>query len=638
MNIKYIALASLSALTLASCSSDSYTELERTKDAFLEQLGGSISRLQWWRTAVTLNVKVQTEAPTKLWLMSDNDKGTLYDYREIETSSNIRMTAPQGKGTKLYLVSVCNRQKSVQEITLSGRTEENIDVKIELQSTDNGDFSTMSAALINSSQTETTPDTRDATSLHGKSYLGESQYYELTNEQRKEAQIIINQAYKEGTPAKQIGANCDYELKSNGDFNITFFAGYTNSAKSHTLGYYYHTPGTYNDIKYVDITETELYDYIDGLAKVQYKVNENAAQKYGVTANHWYDANFDIGDTFENPHPSFSERLGDDAYNSLLAIQRYGSDLTGLRGISFTIKVPEGMYVGFYDRVENQWLPEQYDRFVKLGIKPYTTRDNFKAMNFSCEAMNMNLNGPYRSCVFKTKNALWLGMEDNYHGGDLDCNDVMFEVSAELEIHHPSVVEPDLKPFGEYDDIMPWTIAYEDVARNADFDFNDAIIKVKPNPEKEKCLVTAMAAGSTAKMYLHYDGPNGDQNLGEIHNLLGSNNTSIINTTSVIPQVPFVDVAEVAWPKGYSMEQDAHRFYIEVQRGTCTNCSDVITLAEEPGLTPEALLIAGEWKWPLEGININSAYTSFAGWSRDVTQLNYWNWYAHPKANTCVNY
>lgn len=296
------------------------------------------------------------------------------------------------------------------------------------------------------------------------------------------------------------------------------------------------------------------------------------------------------------------------------------------------------MYVGFYDRVENQWLPEQYDRFVKLGIKPYTTRDNFKAMNFSCEAMNMNLNGPYRSCVFKTKNALWLGMEDNYHGGDLDCNDVMFEVSAELEIHHPSVVEPDLKPFGEYDDIMPWTIAYEDVARNADFDFNDAIIKVKPNPEKEKCLVTAMAAGSTAKMYLHYDGPNGDQNLGEIHNLLGSNNTSIINTTSVIPQVPFVDVAEVAWPKGYSMEQDAHRFYIEVQRGTCTNCSDVITLAEEPGLTPEALLIAGEWKWPLEGININSAYTSFAGWSRDVTQLNYWNWYAHPKANTCVNY
>lgn len=638
MNIKYIVLASLSALTLASCSSDSYTELERTKDAFIEQLGGSISRLQWWRTAVTLNVKVQTEAPTKLWLMSDNDKGTLYDYREIETSSNIRMTAPQGKGTKLYLVSVCNHQKSVQEITLSGRTKENIDVKIELQSTDNGDFSTMSAALINSSQTETTPDTRDATSLHGKSYLGESQYYELTNDQRKEAQIIINQAYKEGTPAKQIGANCDYELKSNGDFNITFFAGYTNSAKSHTLGYYYHSPGTYDDIEYVDITETELYDYIDGLAKVQYKVNENAAQKYGIIADHWYDANFDIGDTFENPHPNLPGRLGDDTYNSLLAIQRYGSDIIGLRGISFTIKVPEGKYVGFYDRVEDHWQPEQYDRFVKLGIKPYTTRDNFKTMNFSCEAMNMNMNGPYRSCIFKTKHALWLGMEDNYHGGDLDCNDVMFEVSADLEIHHPSVVEPDLKPFGEYDDIMPWTIAYEDVARNADFDFNDAIIKVKPNPEKEKCLVTAMAAGSAAKMYLHYDGPNGDQNLGEIHNLLGSNNTSIINTTSVIPQVPFVDVAEVAWPKGYSMEQDAHRFYIEVQRGTCTNCSDVITLAEEPGLTPEALLIAGEWKWPLEGININSAYTSFAGWSRDVTQLNYWNWYAQPKANTCVNY
>ena len=29
----------------------------------------------------------------------------------------------------------------------------------------------------------------------------------------------------------------------------------------------------------------------------------------------------------------------------------------------------------------------------------------------------------------------------------------------------------------EYDEVMPWTIAFEDVARNADFDFNDANAK-----------------------------------------------------------------------------------------------------------------------------------------------------------------
>lgn len=645
MNIKHTILASLSALTLTSCSSDSYTELERTKATFLEQLGGKISSMQWWRTAIVLNVNVETEAPTKLWLMSGNDKGTLFDYKEVQASATTQLIAPQGKGNTVYLVSVCDRQKQITPITLTGKAEESVQVHFDAPTQDdkNALFAPQHAPRLatakpNEADYTNNNRTRTNTSLYGQSIRGYAFHNDFSETQINEALYILKNAYKEYIPAKSFGANCDYELKSNGMFNITWFAGSCQSSTPHILGYYYHTPGTYDDITYVDLSETEIYDYIDNLAKVQYQVNEQAAQQFGVEANHWYDANFDMGDTFDNAHPNLIARRDDDAFNTIDVFNRYGKNISALRGVSFNINVPEGMYVGFYDRIEGVALPEQYDRFVKMGIKPYTSRDKFKAMNFSCEAMNLNMNGSYRSCVFKTSNSIWLGMENDYTGGDLDCNDVMFEVSADLEIHHPSVVEPDLKPFGEYDDIMPWTIAYEDVARNADFDFNDAVIKVTPNPEKEKCLVTAMAAGSTAKMFLHYDGPDGDQNLGELHNLLGDNTNDLINTTSVIPQTPFVDVTEVAWPKGYTMEKDAHRFYIEVQRGTCANCSDVITLAEEPGQSPEALLIAGEWKWPLEGININSAYPSFAGWSRDVTQLNFWNWYANPNANTCVNY
>lgn len=638
--IRNAALTYIAAITLAACSTESMSEADRTMTSFTNSIGGPISQMQWWRTAVSLNVNINTPAHTKLWLMSGKDSGTLFDYEEVDGSGTIRMLAPQGQGNTLYLVSVCNRQKDIQQITLSGKTEENVNMNITLNTTIDGEFSTRANenSSTGASGSVAVPVTRAAASLYGNSYLGDTKYYEFTEEQRAEALQIVNRAYKEGTPAKQLGANCDYELKSNGDFNITFFAGYTSSAKPHTLGYYYHTPGSYDDIKYVDICETELIDYIDGMAKVQYKVNKQAAEKYGVQADHWYDANFDIGDTFDNPHPILSGRAGDDAYNSLVAMQRYGSDITGIRGISFTLKVPEGMYVGFYDRGEDQPLPEQYDRFVKMGIKPYTSRDNFKAMNFSCESMNMNYNGPYRSCVLKTANALWLGMEDNYHGGDLDCNDVMFEVSADLEIHHPSVVEPDLKPFGEYDERMPWTIAYEDVARNADFDFNDAVIKVEPNHEKQTCDVTVMAAGSVNKMFLHYDGPDGDQNLGEIHSLLGGNADTRINTDTTVPQMPFVKVASVKWPEEYSMEHDAKRFYIEVRRGSCNDCSDVITLAQEPGVTPEALLVAGEWKWPKEGVSIINAYDNFADWSKDITKLAYWNWYSYPKTNTCVSY
>lgn len=641
MNIKYIAFASLSALALASCSSDSYTEWERTKDAFLEQLGGSISRLQWWRTAVVLNVHVKTEAATQLWLMSDNDKGTLYDYKQIAASGAVQMLAPQGQSNPLYLVSVCDRQKSITPITLTGKAEESINLSITLppKQDKNEVFvpqpsSNQAKARLLSDETANEPHV--ATLLSGSSIKGDAYYNEMTDAQREEALYILKNAYKEYTPAKSFGANCDYELKSNGKFNITWFAGNCLSSSSHILGYYYHTPGTYSDIKYVDLSETDIYDYIDGKAKVQYQVNEKAAQQYGVLPDHWYDANFDMGDTFENPRPNLSARRDDDAYNSIDVFNRYGEDITALRGISFTIDVPEGMYVGFYDRIEGVEQPEQYDRFVKMGIQPYTSRDKFKAMNFSCEAMNMNIKGTYRSCVFKTKNAIWLGMENDYTGGDLDCNDVMFEVSADLEIHHPTIVEPDLKPFGEYDDLMPWTIAYEDVARQADFDFNDAVIQITPNYEKEECCVRVMAAGSPSRMNLHYDGPDGDINLGEIHELLGGSAGTTINTTSSITEMPAVQVACVAWPKDYTMKEDTRRFYIEMQRGTCKDCSDVITLPEEPGQMPEALLIAGKWKWPQEGIHINTIYPSFANWSKDITNQSYWNWYTQPQNDKVV--
>lgn len=637
-NIKNLAITSVALVTLMACSTEAMSELDRTKADFTKDLDGNISSMQWWHTAVKLNINLTTEKPTQLWLMSDKDKGTLFDYKEAETSGTIQMIAPQGCGNTMYLVSVCNRQKDIQEVTLTGKAEENININIELKDNNDGEFSTRTNCTTGENKTKANTAMRVATSLYGSSIAGNAKHNELTTEQIEDALSLIERAYKEHIPAKSLGANCDYELKSNGDFNVTWFAGNSMSVSPHIFGYYYHTPGTYEDIKYVDLSETEVYDYIDGLAKVQYKVNDAAAKQYGVLTDHWYDANFDMGDTFDKQNPYISARRDDDAYNSIDVLTRYGHNITNLRGVSFTINVPEGMYVGFYDRVESIAQPEQYDRFVKMGIKPYTTRDNFKAMNFSCEAMNMNINGSYRSSVFKTSHALWLGMENDYTGGDLDCNDVMFEVAADLEIHHPTVVEPDLKPFGEYDNLMPWTIAFEDVARNADFDFNDAVVKITPDYENEMCAVTIMAAGSTSRMYLHYDGPNGDENLGEIHELLGRTADTKINTTTSIPQTPFAEIGNVKWLKKYTMENDAQRFYIEVKRGTCTDCSDVITLAQEPGQMPEALLVAGEWKWPMEGINITKAYDTFADWSKDITRVDYWNWYLSPKSSTCVSY
>ena len=86
------------------------------------------------------------------------------------------------------------------------------------------------------------------------------------------------------------------------------------------------------------------------------------------------------------------------------------------------------------------------------------------------------------------------------------------------------------------------------------------------------------------------------------------------------------------------LKELARRFYIEVKRGECTDCSHIITLPERPGELPEALLVAGLWRWPLEGRHIAEAYTAFPSWAKDATRTNYWVWYSLPQKGLCVSF
>ena len=623
---------------LTSCSvDDGYTAQQRAEAAFQEQLKGEVSSSQWWRTTVNVQVQVTTDEPVKLWLMSSEQGGTLYDYRETSGSGMVTLTAPQGQGQTLYLVSECQRTLSSQTLTLTGKLSESL--TLNTPSSSAAPVPGGLSASAPSGLSEASRAAVDRSSLYGSSMRSDAVYYEFSADLMRDYYSMMNKMSQEGVNAKTgAGLNCDYELESNGPFSITWVAGNCMSRTSHVLGYYYHSPGTYSDIQYVDVSETEVFDYIDGLAKVQYQVDDAAAQEHGVLANYWYDANFDMNDTWDKISP-IAARQGDDAYNIMAAYKRYGQSLTALRGISFTIDVPKGKRIGFYDRWETQPAPEQYDRLVRYGVQPYTSREKFKGTSYSAEGMNsFNSKGNFRSFIEQHPNVTWMGLENDCTGGDLDCNDVIFGVTAELEIYKPSIVEPDLRPKGEYDDCLPWTIAYEDVGREPDYDFNDAVILLRPNYESEECCVTVMAAGSTSRMYLHYDGPDGDQNLGEIHELLQGSADTRINTANSMASTPFVEVACVKWPKSYAMQTDARRFYIEIQRGTCGDCTDVITLADEPGRMPEALLVAGKWNWPREGVNICNAYNIFPLWATDNTKRTYWSWYQSSQSGQIVSY
>ena len=615
----------LALLLLSSCNKEEATELERTTVGFLNSLGGDISSQQKWQTVVTIKVNVQTNDLVKLWLLSSENESVFYDYKEVKSSGTVLMTAPQGQVDKVYLAYTCNNLTTMKEIPLTGKLEEIVSIEIKKKN----------------SMPKYAPE--PTSSLAGNSIIGKkdprlrAQYYEFEMGQLYEFFSMMNIS-SINSDAKEIGLNCNYELISNGPFTITWVNGYKSEQRSRILGYYYHSPGTYTDIQYVDLSETHKWDYIDGLAKVQYKFNnDHVIDGKTYYADTWYDANFDLSDDYGSTASENMDRIGDNCFNMQKVFNRFHNDIAGLRGISFDIDVPEGMNIGFYLRSDEEPYPQQWQRIHDLGVSPYTNRSySFMGTCFSAEAMNVD--GMHRSFVMDEGEVIWMGMEDIVEGGDYDCNDVIFGVVTKVDINYmPDITTPSFFSVDNYKP-FPWTIAYEDVNREADFDFNDAVIKIQPDYVQELCCVTVMAAGSTSRMYLHYDGPDGDQVLGEIHELLGDSQQKLINTTATLTSTPFVQVDCVPWPKDYTVANDAKRFYIEIQRGTCEDCTDVIMLPLEPGLMPEAVLVAGEWKWPKEGKHIFSAYSNFSRWAKDVNRPRFWDWYKSPNADTYVSY
>ena len=621
----------LAAACLCGCASgDDYSEYERVRAGFIDKVGGHLSQLQWWRTAVTLRVQTAGTDSVKMWLMSAPDEGTLYDYKACAGGESVSLTMPQGMQQTFYLVSVCRQVKTVTEVVLTGTTEEHLTLPLPAA------VPSVERPAAVGTHAPLASDDNAAAALYGSSVRGDAIYNEFDAHQLPLCCDIMSIISLNGTDAKHHHFNCNYELRSNGPFRITWVSGFAAAMEKHVLGYYYHSPDTYEDIVYVDLSETHRYDYIDGLAKVQYQVRRDDPE-YDIWQGRWYDANFDLRDYFGATSASHPGRVGDHAYNMQYVYQRYGSDISALRGISFLIDVPAGKHLGFYLRGDEQNHPEQYHRLVDMGIRPYTSQPGqFKGCCFSAEVLNTD--GTHRSFIKDYGDMMFMGMEDAVEGGDHDCNDVIFGVTEELEIHKPSIILPDVDTQIRYTDTQLWTLAYDDVQRGADFDFNDAVITLQPDYDKQQCIVKALACGTQYEMWLHYDGPEGDVCLGEMHQLLGMPVAEMVNTQSTVPSTVFKQVATVSWPRHYSPATDARRFYIEVKRGECTDCSHIITLPERPGELPEALLVAGLWRWPLEGRHIAEAYTAFPSWAKDATRTNYWVWYSLPQKGLCVSF
>lgn len=608
-------IACAACLMAVSCSQEGYSEYERTSVGFMVAIGGEIDPTHLWRAAVDVEVTVKSsDSTTVRAYVSHGSDLYLADMKKAAPNGTVTLTVPQGYDNSVRISVNDNQKSQTRTLDLTGALKYATTIDIDAEKEDYNSQKREPIAFTPSKAQNKTPINA---SLNGPSIIGKGYYTEWAPEDWLDIALLAKGCTDPSTMPNEI---VDYELDSKGPFQITFICGYKNYTSPHILGYYYHSPGTYEDITFVDLADTHKYSYLDNLCMVQYQLD-------GI--DEWHNASYNIKDNFEN-----LDAIKYDIFNSLLVAETYFDRITRARGLTYPIDVPAGKKVGFYLREENTPQPTQYQQLLSLGFPKEKLKKPFKATNFSAKILNIG--ETHRSWIKHCGHYTFMGMEDIITGGDFDCNDVMFGFttgSADVEL--PDIVEPEVEYIRPADP-LPWTIAYEDASRGTDFDFNDAVISITPDYENETMCVSVLAAGCKNQMFLHYDGPDGDINLGEVHALLGSDTYDVcINTTNNTAK-PGVEIDCVKWPKDYNIETDARRFYIEIVRGTCQSCSDMISLPTTPGQMPQALLIPGRWSWPREGVHIYSAYTNFGNWCQDNANLRLWPWHGYPTQGACV--
>lgn len=636
------------ALAFSACSED--TGLAGTENG--ENSGwplNSVDPKQTWMTSETvqLDISIDDEADITAQTIM-NEKVTVLGQTHLKGSGVMFLDIPQGIGSSFGLVYDDGvNAKQYRQINLVGNNAKVIDVNFQSTS------KTRSVAPAAQSVS-----TRAATnsSLYGNSIIKDCGYLNfgpwgwgdvkkalVESKNSKENMSTLIDYEIQGKGLMEGG-----EMQANDTILLSFLYGYTGQTAARTLGYYYHSPGSYGDIVFKDIAEVLQLDYYNGNAKVQYQLDDKPT---------WYDANFDYKDTPSNPNNANSAtRRGDDAYNTLNVHDYYGDKLTAIRGLTFKLSIPKGMEFGFYLRTDEPSLSDEQKNLLKnLGV-PESKLPKFRA-NYSCANMNppskkpTNNKATFRSAIAIYDNFTFMGMDDDLDGGDLDCNDVTFALSnikgekyipeftegtknsnlnKDVIEKHPEYINP---PSLEGTNLQSWTLAFENAGLGNDYDFNDVVLKVTPDTKNGKAEVKLLATGAKRKTEVYFKGTL----LGEVHDLFGVSSDTYVNTTSNTTTTKAVTLPSIDWPKNTTMEEQRMNFSLKVYNDDGTldrefSMNDLLNNKQ----SPQALCVAGNWKWPKERIAVHVAYPLIGKWGVNFNKAEYSNWYSQPKADAVV--
>lgn len=586
VNIRnYICTATCAVLLLflAGCNTDAWqSSLDRNTAAFADQAGGKVDPDHLYMTGVqvTLNVKVPDAGKVRA-VAFRNQEAYIFHEIYVTADTTYSIVAPQGFDTRIQLVFNDNVLVENREVILTGNLQETYTVS----------FSKLSAAPHRLMQEDEDPEKNSLTNVSVKNNLeGPTHYSYFSGEVWK----MVSDELPERVDAMYSGHVTNYEFYNPQKVSLALVMGNNSGTIKRILGYYYHSPGTYDDITFCDVAEVNYHNYVDGLRSVQF-------MRKG--SNVWED--MDFTSTYKT-----------EMYNGFVNID-------SVRGLTFSSKpIPRGMMVGIYYRF-NSANQTQRQHLINLGFPSDRLPANFMEMNFSNRQFNVDQR--HRSVVLQHDGLTYLGLEDLNSEGDFDCNDLIMRMTPD------SVYETLIELDERIDTLasaqpLRWTLAFEDVYRDADFDYNDVVLRIVPNYKAETAEVWVSAYGSDRDMMLYYQSKEGIKELCRLQSLFRGQ--TFVNTKQGQNYISPVQVATIAWPSTRTAYENAEQLYVTISRGDCPDgCEDLLALRANPGQAPSAILVAEYWQWPMEAISIFREYGLFADWSRRQTEMQYWKWY-----------
>ena len=299
------------------------------------------------------------------------------------------------------------------------------------------------------------------------------------------------------------------------------------------------------------------------------------------------------------------------------------ADITDRNAVSDCI--PAGYRVGFMLQKANKAYAGEYGSYLKAKDNGCTFGNgelnkiinNFPDHFSNAQSMWHMEPNDTRIAMFNANNKTYLSFED---GSDTNFSDLIIEVTGRAGRMFDDVQEVEG---------LPYTMCFEDRPNVADYDMNDVVLSCKRlSPTQIELSLIAAGAQDQVKI----EGIEGNFVSGtklndqEVHALFGVPNDTFVNTQlSDQPVNPVTAIYEIG--EFTTIPQFLTNIYI---RNITQGGNEIhVPLTGEP---PFALIVPGNFDYPIEKVSIISAYTTFRNWANNANNYGEWvNFYDESK-------